>query len=538
MKQKKKQPTAAAKKNVRVAKRSNIFSLVTPIVLALAIVVNLLVYVITAAFGLYLYSPSTYDLSLSGYTRILFEEAEAESIKHGEKVKIIFCQSPDELQNNSKGSVVHETAKKFRELHPDFIEIQYLNLITKVLTRGDNSTEYVDLADYQPIIDEASVDNEAQLTAARRLLKSSVIFMSDYGRKVLTDSYSTEGYSSFYTVNSSGYAVAYNGEEIIASMIMWTLPRDNKPKEHKTAYFTVYHGEVSDVAFSNLLVCAGYNIDTIDLVKEEIPENAGLVVISSPTKDFERGQEGSDISSEIEKLREYVKGGGNIYVALDPYAEKLPELEKLLEEFGIAMSYANIAGKPEDVRNFVRDANDSIEADFFTMEVSFATGGAADAIYETVKQYSQNKVLIKDCSALELSKQAQPLLKTSAAATLYAAGQQTDGAGSYCVAAVSRALDEKGNPSGSVFVVPSVYLTASDGMVSGGYANRTFIYSVFENIHGLEDLPYGCKSIYYSDYILEGLTMRVARMYTVAIIAVPVVIALVGGVVIIRRKNR
>ena len=499
-------------------KRENLFSgATTALVLGFAIVINVIVYVLTVAFATY--TPPELDLSLSGYSEELF----ADAIEDGKKVNIIFCQSADEVMNNSKGAVVHETAKKFAELHPEFIEIRYLNIITKYITYGDGSGEYIDPSKYQTKDEKGNVSP---------LLKSTVIFESEYGHRALTDAYSSEGYSGFYTVNSSGYAVAYNGEEVIASMVMWCLT-----PEHKTAYFTRQHGEISDGAFSNMLVCAGYNVKTINLKTDEIPEDAGLVVISHPRKDFERKAEGSNIRTEIERLRDYIeKNGGNLYVALDPYVERLTVLEEFLAEYGIKTSYANIPEKGE-IRNIIRDSGESIKTDFFTMEVAFADNALANAISDTVRRYSDNKVLIRDCAALELSGNAVSLLQTSSSASLYALGKETDGKGNYSVAAVSTYENDKGKV-GSVFVVPSIYLTASDAMVSGGYSNRAFLYSIFQHVHGLENLPYGCKTIYYSENILEGLTMRNARLYTIAIAAVPTVIALAGGVVFIRRRHK
>jgi hypothetical protein len=82
--------------------------------------------------------------------------------------------------------------------------------------------------------------------------------------RVITDVYSTGGYADFYTLDKEGYATSYNGEEVMAAMINWVLS-----EEHKTAYFTQYHGEIVDIAFSNLLACAGYYIDVVDLRKNE-----------------------------------------------------------------------------------------------------------------------------------------------------------------------------------------------------------------------------------------------------------------------------
>jgi hypothetical protein len=51
-------------------------------------------------------------------------------------------------------------------------------------------------------------------------------------------------------------------------------------------------------------------------------------------------------------------------------------------------------------------------------------------------------------------------------------------------------------------------------------------------------MPYGCRSVIYNEQILENLTMGEARTYTAFILAIPVIIAIVGAVILIRRKNR
>ena len=51
-------------------------------------------------------------------------------------------------------------------------------------------------------------------------------------------------------------------------------------------------------------------------------------------------------------------------------------------------------------------------------------------------------------------------------------------------------------------------------------------------------MPYGANSIVYDNQVLEGLTMGTANTLTIALVAIPSVLALVGAVTLIRRKNR
>ena len=83
-----------------------------------------------------------------------------------------------------------------------------------------------------------------------------------------------------------------------------------------------------------------------------------------------------------------------------------------------------------------------------------------------------------------------------------------------------------------------MFLTATDAMVTKGYANKDFVYALFDVLYERGDMPYGTSSIVYDSYMLENLTMGTARIYTAIIMAVPAVLAIVCAVVFIRRKNR
>ena len=89
-----------------------------------------------------------------------------------------------------------------------------------------------------------------------------------------------------------------------------------------------------------------------------------------------------------------------------------------------------------------------------------------------------------------------------------------------------------------IFVIPSIYLSASDALVSRGYSNKDFVYAVFDDFFGSDTPPYGCKPILYDTETLENLTMGTAKIYTALIMLIPAAAALVGAVILIRRKNR
>jgi hypothetical protein len=446
---------------------------------------------------------------LTGNTDYLFEEA----IEDGKKVKITFCYPTEaELEAHTTGAFVHKTAEEFVNRYPDFIEIEYVNLTT----RKNHNGEDVDIKKYQTDM----LGNETPFA------KSSVIFSCGQNYKVVTDTFSSDGFSDFYTLDGSGNATSYNGEAYMASMIHWVTV-----SEHPTAYFTMGHSERMDSAFVNLLVSAGYYVDTVNLKEEEVPEDAALLIISNPQSDFEKSASEVFLFAEIERLENYIKRGGNIYVALDPYVKELPVFEEFLLDKGIALS------ETDDTRNIVKDSSNAITTDGFTLVTEFADNEIAQKIGETVEKFSDGNVIVREAAALELSKAAKPLLVSTASSVTEAAGEQVDSSGNYAVAAYTN-LEGDGKKVASLFVVSSIYASVSDALVTNGYSNKDFLYSLFENLFGKKGMPYGCSVVRADTSLLENLTMGTARIYTALILAVPAALAVVGFAVVVKRKNR
>lgn len=480
----------------------------TAFFLAVIVTLNVILYIIVEFFGLYFYSDEKADLTLSGSTDSLFASAIAEN----KKVKISFCLAKEDLENHATGNYVYQTAKYYEERYPEFIEVDFINLIT----RRNKNNELVDLTKYKTDM----LGNETPI------YKSSVIVECGENHRVMSDTYTAAGFAPFYTLDASNQVTSYNGEEVIAAMISWVLTG-----EQKKAYFTQFHGETAELAFSNLLACAGYYVDVIDLRKEEVPVDTDLLVISNPTSDFEAAREGSGIRAEIDRLKTYAEGGGNIYVALDPYVKSMPVLESFLAENGIKFSVTETESGTK-IRNMIKDDRNAITTDGFTLVTEFSGNETAKKISDRVAGYSDGRVIVREACALELSGGAKPILTSSSASVLEAGGATVSRSGSYPVAAYS----ENGNSK--IFVVPSVYITASDSLITSGYSNKDFIYSLFQDFFGAGDMPYGCKEVLYNTQTLENLTMGTAKLYTAFIMLVPVAVAAIGAVIIVRRKNR
>ncbi len=491
---------------------------VTALVIAVAIVVNVILYTLVELFGWYWYLEEKKDLSITGNSEELF----AEAIASGEKVRITFFQTESAIKASETGSQVYITANQFKEKYPDLISIRYINVITKI----DQDGKIVDLSKYTQ-----TMDGEKTAVDARAVLFECE---TNGNYRVVSDSYTSQGFASFFTYDAEGYETSYNGEELMSSMIKWVL--DDK-ENHRKVYFTKNHGEKADIAFSDILIRAGYSIELIDLRSvSRVPEDCDLLVISNPTSDFEAAREGTNVRTEIERIQTYLEEGGNLYVSLDPVVKALPIFEKFLAEYGI--SYSSTQHKDgKSYRNYVKDNDNAVSLDGLTLISEYANSDMAKAISETVSRYESGRVIIERAVALNLDeeKNARPLLISSSASELVANGEVIERGEGYCVAAYSEI--STADDTARIFVVPSIYLTSSGALVSG-YANRTFMFALFDELYGVEGLPYGCNNVIYDTGVLENLSQSMKNLYTVIVMAVPVVIAITGAIVTTKRKNR
>ena len=488
-------------------------TLLTVLAVTAVVFVNVIIYTLANQFGWVYTKQGDTDFSISSSGEALF----ADAIEKGLRVEVIFCMYEDDVKEHETGSFVYRTAKEFEKKYPDFITLSYINAITML----DSEGEPVDLSVYQK-------DMRGKETSIN---KTSIIFRSESSYYVLTDDYTGVGFADFYTLDSSASITSYEGEEVFASMISWVLRDD-----HGTAYLTTGHGETANVSLRYALIRAGYYCDAIkdviNLRAGEVPEDADLVIISNPKTDFERAADGSSLRSEIERLRGFADRGGHFMVFLDPETKKLPVLESFIAEFGIS-----IRDNGEGERLMVKDSTNAITTDGFTLVADYNEESDVAALMQDKIKDLGGRVIVRSVAPLSLTGSAKAILLSSPSAVAEAGGKTVDNAGSYPIAAYST-KDNGLREDAKMFFVPSVYLTATDAMITNGYSNKDFLYSLFDVYFEKGAMPYGCNSLIFDSGILENLTMGTARWFTAALIAIPVCIGIAGAIVIVRRKNR
>ena len=480
----------------------------TVLLVAVLVSLNAVVYALTTEYGLYLYSPERENAPVSDTSDLYFERA----MLGGRQVTVTFCDDEKNVRDHDTGSFVYNTAVAMAEKHPEFIKLRFVNAITGFDAEGN----FIDL----------SVYNE---DGTLPIYTTSIIFECEGNHRVLTGG--RTGYEDFYTLTSSGSIYAYNGEEVLASMICWVTE-----SEHKTVYFTQNHGEMADVSLNSALVSAGYYVEIINLRKNPVPDDAALVIISNPTADFEISADGSDPNAELDRLGRYLEKGGNLYVSLDPFVKKLNNLEAFLAARGFALGEVTDS-EGNVTREIVRDDVKGIPPDGYSFVTTPAENEHATPVFELMSKYVDGGVLLRNSGHLRLSDGAIPLLTSSPSSVAASAGKVTNSDGSYNVVGYNRIVSEDGGVS-QIVVVPSIYISSTEAMVNNSYTNKAFMISLLNVMFEATASPMGCTVTLYESSVLEDFTMGRARLYTAIILAIPAALAVTGAVIIIRRKNR
>ncbi|MBO5009756.1 MAG: Gldg family protein [Clostridia bacterium] len=524
--------------------RSRNFSptIVTALIIAAFLISNALIYMVYAYTRSSSSTVEQEDLSISDAAKEVLDEAKSA----GKKITVTFCMSEADIQNHDRGSFVYRTAKYFENKYSpndDFITLRFANIYTfeyddPVIENGVR--QRFDPTAYQKVKRTyASGSNDKEEYDEYVISTSTVIFECDVfgiaGELVKTNTrvVSSLGgaYADFFTLDGSNNITSYNGEEYFTAMLYWVLA-----DAHDVAYFTIGHGENPSANLYTALICAGYYVDELNLRKSNVPDNAGLVVICNPKTDFESSTN-DDFPSEIARLADYADKGGNFYVVIDPVAKKLPAIERFAaEEFGIS-----IKADADGNRFMVKDLNNSISVSGFTgftLAAEYADTELGALIKDKLSEYGEN-IVVNDTAALNCDESlgASAILQSSSSSGLDVGGRDASAPGPHTLVAYSE-RENTYNESAKMVFVPSIYLTANDVMVSNRYANKDFMYSIFEVFCDEGTMPYGIDCVAMQEERLEDLTFGTAMLYTSILMAIPVAVAAGGAAIILRRKNR
>ena len=346
-----------------------------------------------------------------------------------------------------------------------------------------------------------------------------------------------------YTYDYTTYSEIDISEEKITNAIV-NLTIANKPK----IYFLTGHGEYGINTEMTMLKAYIENevndIENLDLlIKENIPEDADLLVIASPQKDI--------LESELEKITKYINNGGKILWLNDPVGTELnlPNLQKILDLFGAKFDDGIVL--EQDANKMALSAPNCI-----IPNISYTTATKDIATDGGILLINSSKITLADDETLEnLNIEADNILTTDET-TLFRKELSngstskigTDEEGSFILGTkLTKTINtenEEENPKEAVMYLLANNLLVVDYPITVGsstlypmqfYNNKDYILNTIAELTEREDTISIRKD---TGIITYTATEAQDRMIKIAITAFPSIIIIIGIIVwFIRRRK-
>ncbi|MDR1949477.1 MAG: GldG family protein, partial [Spirochaetaceae bacterium] len=182
------------------------------------------------------------------------------------------------------------------------------------------------------------------------------------------------GSADLFNIQSSAYGqyiMSSRAEQTMTSALLNITGED-------TVTVTVIggHGEEDIDPFTELLSLNAYELRTLNLITENIPTDASLVILAAPVRDLSE--------EELRKLDDYLAGGNNknLFYFASAGQPPLPNLDSFLGEWGIAVD-EGVAFETNMARMLSNSAYISF-ADYG--EAQFAKNTAEKGLYPVIPQ--------------------------------------------------------------------------------------------------------------------------------------------------------
>lgn len=518
--------------NRKTLKYGTASTVITIVVIAALVIVNVILTSLGSAFGWYTDLTTSQYYALSDGFNKAFEKLTKED---GGTVNfnIVLMMDEDRFQTyNYQTLLVYNT---LREVSKKYDNVN-LNAI--------NSTTYPELVEKYKFAYGDTIS-----------ITDVVIELADENFESVSDATAKKyGINAFFTFDENNNLYGYNAEARLMSAFTQILGKeDNQP----IAFYLQGHGEPTidkvEKSWAEVVDNAGYKLQEINLQTENFEDyydikaagdfNNCVVIINDPQFDLFVPDEGDDSVSEVKKIRDFLGTNyGNLIVAVDSTTPNLPALKGLLSEWGLGY------------KGYISDSKHSIassEASKLTVDYSQMTDGMAASLKKdifgsqstsvTTVFESPAAVIVYDnktisCHGYNGAYGSYPLLYPYSSATYSEPIGEYEEACYLGIAYSQWDLNDKDNTRSYVFVI------GSTEFLSPTYANSCMnrkisgwmLSQIYDELITFEDIEF----IKFTDSSALDVTDSAATAWTITtIVAIPVIALGLGTYVWIRRRH-
>ncbi len=498
-------PKATSKKTFR---HGSVSVLLTVAVVAAAILSNAIVTALAMRYGWFINMNPDYIYPVTDTCYDYLDTYVIPETSDGDKIEIIFCDNEEDIKADGTQAIIRNTALELTEAYPDAVEISYLN----VWERPKEARSYGVSASTDVVI------------------KCGENFRVCTLRDFFT-----------FSIADNSTPLAYNGEKRLA-VAMKAVVSSDAP----VAYFTLNHGEsFPDYSLLYAATDAGYMVSYLNALSFDIPEDCALLITYNPARDFTT-YDGVSGTSEIEKLDAYMATGGKymVFVSADTFnAGGFDNLEGFLAERGVTFDHREGAEGVEEC-NAIRDLNHALSTDGYTLVGKIPETGKAAEIMADIDGTIRlsNATAITPAEGFSANGKGgfvkgdytmTPLLTSYEGAEAWASGR-----------AVARTaegfnlitLTENATEGSYLLVSTSTEFASEVAMQSGVYDNEPFLLTALGAM-GKTDTPVRMTGQPFAETTIYTLTTTGARDITILLTAVPALLCLAAGLIILIRRR-
>lgn len=289
------------------------------------------------------------------------------------------------------------------------------------------------------------------------------------------------------------------------------------------------HNESALAEFDTVIAQSNYQVQSVNLMTDDIPQGTNLVVLAAPQSDF--------TAAEIDKLDRYLENDESTVLYLySPNYGTHPVLDRFSEDWGVHPVRRMVVDPPRSVGNLSYIAPLVIKSD----------------VTKTLENTTNSILMMSLPGHFELLwesrgyKKLVPLLRSSGEA--YAKDMDTaqqslepadgDTVGSYCLGVMS----EQRKAGNGAEKVSRVFFYASDTLLADGFMqtpnlmNRSYASSLLSYLYKQEDtMVFASKTMESDQLAMTGDTAVV--IFWSLVIALPCLI-LISGLLVWNKRRR
>ena len=354
---------------------------------------------------------------------------------------------------------------------------------------------------------------------------------SGYSIEMLTEQYGDMNVLYYY----GSYVESSNAEQAFTSALMTVT--DPNP-----IYVTFLTGS-SELAqltyFQSLLEANGYNVDSIDITTQDIPERTDVIVVPAPRADY--------TPQDVEKLSNFLNNDGNlgkqmIYVASYGQQET-PNLDEFLDEYGLAVGEGVICESDaaryynEPCTTIIDYVSDNYDQDMHTDSPKIISTLCRPV---TVKFQEQGMNYCEAYLSSTSSAYSAMLSVNSSTGQIDIGDKIEKGKLNYAaVGSKAKFTDDNDTVYSNVLVLGSEALLSDYYLQHNRYQNSEYFVSVINGMTGkttVKGLTIQPKSI--TGNVFDINESQKSKLKWTFCLIVPVCVLVIGIVVWVRRKNK